>query len=171
MDSHIPELRTNRLLLRGFCGKDFADYQRMTADSEVMAHLGGVLAPPLSWRQMAMHAGHWALRGYGNWAIERLADGVVIGRAGLWNPEGWPGIELGWALRRDAWGHGYATEAAAAALRWGFDDLAIDTILSLIDPSNAASARVAERLDFGFDRRISVGTQEIDVYRRDRQRV
>ena len=63
---------------------------------------------------MALFIGHWALRGYGIWVVER--EGALIGRIGLWQPEGWPGLEVGWLLGRDAWGHGYATEAARASM-------------------------------------------------------
>lgn len=69
---------------------------------------------------MALHCGHWALRGYGQWVVERKADATLLGRCGLWNPEGWPGLELGWKVARGAWGDGYATEAARAAMHWAF---------------------------------------------------
>jgi len=54
--------------------------------------------------------GHWTLRGYGTWAVERKSDGAFIGRVGLINPEGWPGLEVGWTLGKPYWGQGYATE-------------------------------------------------------------
>ena len=67
-----------------------------------------------AWRQIAMIIGHWQLRGYGLWAVEERATGALVGRIGLFKPEGWPGFELGWMLRRDAWGQGYATRARGA---------------------------------------------------------
>ena len=73
----------------------------------------------------------------------RTLDGVVIGRVGLWNPEGWFGVEVGWKLARHAWGQGYATEAATAAITWGFDDLGVDRLISVINPENSASLSVA----------------------------
>ena len=95
---------------------------------------------------MAFQTGHWVLRGYGNWVVERKLHGVVIGRVGLWNPEGWFGVEVGWKLARHAWGQGYVMEAATAAITWAFDELDCDRLISVINPDNAASIRVAERL-------------------------
>jgi RimJ/RimL family protein N-acetyltransferase len=95
---------------------------------------------------MATHAGHWLLRGYGVWAVERQTDGAFVGRVGLWNPAGWPGLEVGWTLARDAWGQGYATEAARTAVEWAWAVLGAEGLISIIDPGNAASIRVAERL-------------------------
>ena len=60
-----------------------------------------------------MMVGHWSLRGYGLWAAEERSSGVLVGRIGFWNPEGWPGFELGWMLRRSFWGQGYATRRGA----------------------------------------------------------
>ena len=71
-----------------------------------------------AWRNMAMVLGHWQLRGFGLWAVEEQERGVLAGRVGCWQPEGWPGLEIGWTLRRSFWGMGYATEAARAALEW-----------------------------------------------------
>jgi RimJ/RimL family protein N-acetyltransferase len=143
---NVPRLETARLLLREWRDDDLDAFAAMSADPEVMRYLGGVLDRGDSWRRIALHAGHWALRGYGNWAVERKADGVLIGRVGLWNPEGWLGLEIGWKLARDAWGHGYATEAASAAIDWAWTTLRTPRLISVIDPRNVASVRVAERL-------------------------
>ncbi len=106
----VPTLTTDRLTLRGWRDEDLDAYAEITADPEVMRFMGGAIDRARTWREMAVFAGHWALRGYGIWVVE--CDGVLIGRIGLWQPEGWPGLEVGWLLGRDAWGHGYATEAA-----------------------------------------------------------
>ncbi len=72
---------------------------------------------------MAMFVGHWSLRGYGLWAAEERATGEFVGRIGLWNPEGWPGLEVGWLLDCACWGRGLATEGARAALAYAFTTL------------------------------------------------
>jgi RimJ/RimL family protein N-acetyltransferase len=142
----VPTLETSRLLLREWRAGDIEGFATMSADSEVMRYLGGAHDRAESWRRMALHAGHWALRGYGNWAVERKADGAFMGRVGLWNPEGWPGLEVGWTLARAVWGQGYATEAGRAAMDWAWADLDVRRLISVIHPDNRASIRVAERL-------------------------
>ena len=137
-------IRTERLLLREWREEDLDAYAAMLADPEVARYIGGVLDRAGAWRQMAMFTGHWELRGYGLWVVE--VEGRMIGRAGLWCPEGWPGLELGWALARGAWGRGYATEAARAAMAWAWAALRPPALISLIHPENERSARVAERL-------------------------
>jgi RimJ/RimL family protein N-acetyltransferase len=141
-----PQLETERLLLRGWRDGDLDAHAAMSADVEVQRFLQGPLNRSQSWREMAFHVGHWALRGYGNWVVERKHDGEFLGRAGLWNPEGWFGVEVGWKFARRAWGHGYATEAGQAAIDWGFATLDLDQIISVISPENEASMRVAKRL-------------------------
>ena len=142
----IPRLETPRLVLRGWRQTDIESYAAMLADPEVMRFLGGPVDRAEAWRRMAMHAGHWSVRGYGNWAVERRADGVLLGRAGLWEPDGWPGLEVGWMLGRGAWGHGYATEAARSAMDWTWSTLDAARLISIIHPENDASANVARRL-------------------------
>lgn len=141
-----PPLRTDRLLLRAWRESDFEAHAAMSADHEVMRYIGGVLDRAQSWREMALHTGHWALRRYGNWAVERQADGALLGRCGLWNPAGWPGLEVGWKLARNAWGQGFATEAAHAAIDSAWIALEPPRLISIIHPDNGPSIRVAERL-------------------------
>jgi RimJ/RimL family protein N-acetyltransferase len=71
---------------------------------------------------------------------------MLLGRIGFFEPEGWPGFELGWMLRRASWGKGYATEGARRALAHAFTAMERDHLISLIRPANRASIRVAERL-------------------------
>jgi RimJ/RimL family protein N-acetyltransferase len=158
----IPRLETERLVLREWRASDIDEYAAMAADPEVMAHVGGVLDRAGAWRQMALHAGHWALRGYGNWAV--AARGRMIGRAGLWQPEGWPGLEVGWALAREAWGQGYATEAGRAAMDWAWTELGVPGLISVISPENARSIRVAERLGFTPGREDTVLGVRVVIY-------
>jgi RimJ/RimL family protein N-acetyltransferase len=111
---------------------------------------------------MAVHAGHWVLRGYGNWILE--ADGRMVGRTGLWRPVGWPGLEVGWTLAREAWGRGYATEAGRAAMEWAWSELRLPGLISVIRPENARSIRVAERLGFAPGREDTVLGVRVVIY-------
>src|SRR5262245_60510221 len=121
---NIPCLETERLLLRGCRESDFDAYAAIMADPEVMRTLTGTPLPRWeAWRSFAAWAGHWALRGYGMWAVEEKASGQFIGRAGLQYPEGWPGREVGWTIARGHWGRGYATEAGRASVRHAFEVL------------------------------------------------
>ena len=143
----IPRLETGRLILREWRASDLDAFAAMYADLEVMRYLGGEpLARNDAWRNMATAAGHWVLRGYGLWVVERKSDAVAIGRVGLINPEGWPGLEIGWTLGRPYWGNGFATEAAGAAMSYAFLTQNLDKLISLIDPDNKASHAVARRL-------------------------
>jgi RimJ/RimL family protein N-acetyltransferase len=141
-------LETDRLTLRMLRESDFDAYAEMCADPEVMRYIGDglPLARPMAWRNLAMMVGHWTLRGYGLWAAEERSTGTLVGRVGFWNPDGWPGFELGWMLRRSYWCRGFATEAARAALQFAFTRLEQSRVISLIHPENAASIRVAQRL-------------------------
>jgi RimJ/RimL family protein N-acetyltransferase len=140
----VPTLTTDRLVLRGWRDDDLDAYAAITADPEVMRFMDGVRDRAQAWREIAMFVGHWELRGHGFWVVER--DGELIGRIGLWRPEGWPGLEVGWLLGRHAWGQGYATEAARASAEHAWSELGADRLISLISPDNAPSRRVAERL-------------------------
>jgi RimJ/RimL family protein N-acetyltransferase len=117
-----------------------------------------------AWRNMAMMLGHWQLRGYGMWAVEERHSGVMIGRIGCWQPEGWPGFEIGWTLRRAYWGCGYATEAARAAMAYAFGELQQSHVISLIHPDNSASRRVAQKLGEKLEGTTEVLGMEAVIY-------
>lgn len=144
----IPQLETQRLILRGWCEEDLDAYAEMCGDPKVMRYIG--VGKPLSrwesWRSMAMILGHWQLRGYGMWAIDERFSGTMIGRIGCWQPAGWPGFEIGWTLPRAYWGRGLATEGARAAMNYAFRELYQSRVISLIRPENDASRRVAQKL-------------------------
>jgi RimJ/RimL family protein N-acetyltransferase len=86
------------------------------------------------------------IKGYGMFSVVEKASGRWIGRIGPWSPEGWPGTEVAWGLHPSAWGKGYATEAAEACMDFAFDRLGWDEAIHTIDPKNAPSQAVAERL-------------------------
>ncbi len=110
----MQPLTSERLVLRMFRESDLDAYADMCGDAEVMRYLGDghTFSRAEAWRSMAVVIGHWQLRGFGLWAVEERSTGLLAGRVGCWQPEGWPGLEVGWALRREFWGSGYATEAA-----------------------------------------------------------
>jgi RimJ/RimL family protein N-acetyltransferase len=139
---------TERLRLRDFRLADLDAYAAMCADAEVMRHIGagGPVGRDVAWRQMALFLGAWVLHGHGMWALERKSDGALIGRVGFLDPPDWPGCEIGWLLARDAWGRGYALEAARAAMAFGRSRLGLGELISLIRPDNSRSIALAERL-------------------------
>ena len=162
-------LETERLIMRMWRDADFEEYAELCADPEVMRYLGGkVFDRTEAWRQMASMIGHWYLRGYGIWAVEEKASGRLAGRIGCINPEGWPGFEVGWTLKREFWGKGYATEAGRRALEYGFHELDKPHVISLIHPENRASIRVAERLGETLEGNARVFETDVLVYGIDR---
>jgi RimJ/RimL family protein N-acetyltransferase len=158
-----PRLKTERLLLREFRAEDLGPDFEQAQDPNVQRFLGGVRSEYEAFRTMATHAGHWALRGFGQWAVERRSDGRFVGRVGLWEPPGWPGPEVGWRLAREAWGRGYATEAARAAIGWAWTALGLERLSSMIVAENTASQRVAQRLGH-----VNAGPCELPVGTCDR---
>jgi RimJ/RimL family protein N-acetyltransferase len=163
----VPELRTERLLLRGFREQDLDDWAAICADAEVMRWVGreGAVDRGEAWREIALHHGHWELRGYGMFAVEELESGRVVGRVGPWEPEGWPDFEVGWTTGRPWWGRGYAPEAARASILWAFEELGRDHVISLIADDNARSQAVAAKLGSRLDGRVTVRGHDLRVYR------
>jgi RimJ/RimL family protein N-acetyltransferase len=151
----IPEIETERLWLRGWRDEDREPFATLNADPDVMEHLTSVLSRAASDRLVDAIVDGWAEHGFGLWAVELRRDGRLVGFTGLSRPSFeapfTPAVEVGWRLARDAWGHGYATEAARAALAYGFETVGLDEIVSFTVPSNARSRRVMERLGMTHD--------------------
>jgi RimJ/RimL family protein N-acetyltransferase len=157
---------TERLVLRAFGESDLDAYARMCGDAEVMRYIGDghTLSRDEAWRNMALIIGHWHLRGFGLWAVEERSSGTFVGRVGCWQPEGWPGLEVGWALDRAFWGKGYATEAALHAIDFAFNRLGQDRVISLIQPGNSNSVAVALRLGMKLEKETELTRQRVLIY-------
>ena len=141
-----PVLQTERLIMRSLNGEDFEAWCAFSADPETMRFLGGVQSRSVAWRGLCTMAGAWAVRGFSMFALIERDTGRWVGRAGPWQPEGWPGTEVGWGIAREFEGRGYAHEAAVAAIDFAVDVLGWADIVHSIDPDNARSIRLAERL-------------------------
>jgi RimJ/RimL family protein N-acetyltransferase len=163
----MTTLNTDRLILRLFQESDLDAYAEMCADPQVMQYLSGgkLMTRAEAWRNMALVLGHWHLRGFGLWAVEERSSGVMIGRIGCWQPEGWPALEIGWTLRSAYWGQGFATEGGRAALNYALTTLGQTRVISLIAPENQPSMRVAERLGGRFEQEIELMGDRALLYR------
>ena len=160
------EVRTDRLLLRRFAAeRDAAAFAAINADPDVMRFIGdgSVLARPASDALLARIEREWDARGFGLWAVQD-GGGSLLGFCGLsvpmFLPDVLPAVEVGWRLGRDAWGRGVATEAARAALAFGFAERGMAEIVSIVDPANERSLRVCEKLGMTARRdRVHPGTR------------
>lgn len=141
-----PTLETERLVLRPPKPIDFEPWAEFAADPEASEFLGGVQSRALAWRSMCVMAGAWTIKGFSMFSVIEKASGRWVGRVGPWSPEGWPGLEVGWGLAREAWGQGYALEAAAASIDWAVDTLGWAEVIHTINPANVRSQSVAQRL-------------------------
>jgi len=143
---HMVEIESERLLLRQWREEDFEAYAEYFADEATARFVGGVKPRHEAWRSMAAQVGHWVLRGHGVWAVEEKESGDFVGAVGLWRPEGWPELEVGYWLIPSAWGKGYASEAARRSRQYAYEVLGAKTLVSYIHPDNEPSKRVAERM-------------------------
>ena len=139
-------IETPRLILRPPRLEDLDGWTEMAADEENVRYIGGLAPRAVCWRQLTMMIGAWHVHGFAMFSVIEKASGRWLGRVGPWQPEGWPGTEVGWAIMRDAWGKGYAVEAATASTDWAFDTLGWTDVIHSIAPPNTASQRVAQKL-------------------------
>ena len=167
--TEVPELRTERLLMRGFRYDDYERWAEVLRAPAVGAGLGkpNGLTPHEAWLDMAVLTGHWMLRGFGHWALEDVETGELLGRTGLYYPPDWPGLEVGWTVAQEHWGKGYAPEAARVACEWAHERFGTRHILSLIHPDNRNSIRVAEKLGGKLEGEHSTRGFDLLVYGTD----
>ena len=154
-------VETERLRLERWDRREHAPgLAAVNADPEVMRFItgGATMTRVESQMQSDRIAEHWRTYGFGLWAVIESASGRMVGFAGLSHPLWLPGwertVEVGWRLARDAWGHGYATEAGRAGLAYGFERVGLAEIISLIHPGNERSLAVAGRLGMTLRDRI-----------------
>jgi ribosomal-protein-alanine N-acetyltransferase len=143
----IPQIHTPHLFLRPFSLDDSTTLQRIYQDESVLRYFPDPSPPPLDKveRFLIHQQNHWEQYGYGNWAITPESDNVIVGWAGLQYLPELNETEVGYLLEPSFWGKGFATEAALASLRYGFDHFDFMYIIALIHPENIASRRVIEK--------------------------
>ena len=169
--SDWPELETARLRLRQFREDDLDAYARITGDALTMRFLASdPFDREQAWRSLGYLLGHWQIRGYGLWAAEEKASGALIGRIGLYRPEGWPGLEVGWLVDRARWGEGFATEGGRASQGHAFTRVGAERVISAIQPENRASIRVAEKLGLRYVETRQLQGHTVSIYAIERAR-
>lgn len=160
-----PVLETPRIVMRPHRVDDFDDVAAMWAEPEVVRHITGKPSTRQdSWSRLLRYIGHWHVLLFGYWVVEDRQDGLFLGEVGFADfkrditpsLDGLP--EIGWVLRSSAHGRGIATEAVAAARRWGDANLESRRTVCIVDPAHVASIRVAQKNGFQeFERTIYAG--------------
>ena len=163
---NTPVIETERLILRAPAIADWPAW-RTFVGSDRARYIGGPLDEAKAWRSFGHVVGMWVLRGYGSFVFTTRTSDAPLGMTGPWHPADWPERELGWTLwAPEAEGRGYAREAAEAARDHAFRDLGWDTAVSYIDPDNARSIALAERLGARRDMKAAYpGDKPCYVYR------
>jgi RimJ/RimL family protein N-acetyltransferase len=146
----IPELTTERLLLRAPVADDFPAFARLLASPRA-AHMGGPFAQPAAWGLFCHNIACWELFGHGGLIVVLRATGETVGHVAINDGPLFPEKELGWQLYAGHEGRGYATEAAVALRDWAMDALRLDSLVSYVHPDNKGSAALAERLGAVLD--------------------
>jgi RimJ/RimL family protein N-acetyltransferase len=163
-----PMIETKRLLLRMWRETDVAPNTAMLSDPASGRYITPDHKPITSeiggWRNAATIAGHWALYGYGMFAVEEKASGRYVGRVGPWRPPPWPGFEVGWGIASEFRGKGYAVEAARASIGWVFENIDVDHVIHCIVPDNVASQSVARKLGAAIDRQADLLGDRVDLW-------
>jgi RimJ/RimL family protein N-acetyltransferase len=175
----MAEIRTERLVMRGWRESDLAPWAAMNADPEVRRYLGPLLTFEQASASVLSFQDDLDRYGFGFWALEVRASGEFIGFTGLHTvDEDMPfsGVELGWRLARPAWGHGYATEAALAAAGYGFGVMGLPEIVAVTTAGNLRSQAVMRRVGMTSDPAEDFDDPDVDqgplrryvVYRKPR---
>lgn len=141
-----PELETERLRLRFWRESDVEPFLAFYRDPQSAAVYGDDVKRSDVWRRIALIIGHWQLRGFGPWVLEDKATGRFAGHGGLWFPDDWADVEVGYGIMPEFRGQGYAPEVARYVRDYGYREKGFKRLVSYINPENKASRRVAEKL-------------------------
>jgi ribosomal-protein-alanine N-acetyltransferase len=144
----MPDLETSRLQFRRFTPDDLHALAAIRADAEVMKHISSRRPESVEEVGIVLHKqlAHWDQHGFGRWALIDKNSGALVGWCGLFYLENTNEVEIAYGLAREYWGKGLASEAARAAMKYGFEVLRFPRIVAVAWPENVASLRVMEKL-------------------------
>lgn len=159
MDSGF-RLETERLVLRPFVMEDLDAIHAVLGDAEIMVYYPAPFTREQSKKWIEWNLAHYRDHGHGLWVLESKATGELVGDCGLipQTVDGQREVEVGWHVRRDQQRRGLATEAARECVRWAFEELGRDRLISLIRPENVPSRRVAEKLGMEVEKEVMHGS-------------
>lgn len=152
MRTALPEIETGRLRLRQFTPGDADGFAALRADLDVMRYIKGTGQTREEVLKALEHnrVSRWQQHGFGNWAVALKDDGALIGWCGLGFLDNTPEIEIGYGFDKKYWGQGIGTEAARAALRFGFEQLELERIVAVAIPENTGSRHIMEKLGMKY---------------------
>jgi RimJ/RimL family protein N-acetyltransferase len=154
-DQIIPTLQTDRLILRSFTQSDLEPFAEIVSDPEVMrfaTYSGETMTRAQAWNWLCLMLGHWHMRGFGIWAVEKKNTNTLIGRIGLQYLDWFEDVELVWMLSRATWGKGFALEGMLAVIKYAFGTLELPRVTAVIHPENTPSLRLAEKMGMSYQR-------------------
>jgi len=160
-----PELEAERLRLRQWREADVDPLFVFYRDPQSQAIYGSDVSRADVWRRIALIIGHFQIRGFGLYALEDKATHELAGYAGLWFPDGWDDVEVGYGIAPQFRGRGLATEAARRVRDHGLNELGLPRLVSYINPINATSIRVAEKLGAAPDGEFIMHGKPHMIYR------
>lgn len=164
MNTQLPTLETERLILEPPSEAGWPVYERFYTDAEASRMYGGPLSVRQAWARLASDVGTWYLLGFGVWLIRRKKEQDYVGTCGYWQGKGWP-RELTWWLAPQARGLGLAKEASVAAIRHGYESFGWDAVQTFMKDENQAARALALSLgERRVDRRMFADGHERDVF-------
>ncbi|RYV01379.1 N-acetyltransferase [Shewanella sp. OPT22] len=171
MQFRVPEiLETDRLVLRRFNESDLEDIHRYFSDTVATQFTVRKSYSRLeTWKALCVMIAHWQIKNYGPYAMVEKASKKVIGISGYWFPYDWPEAEIKWALVRNHWGKGYATEATKLVQYVALEYMPEMKLISFIHPKNEASIKLAMRLGCVLERKLPFRDDVWHVYKHPSQ--
>jgi ribosomal-protein-alanine N-acetyltransferase len=149
---NIPTITTDHLNLRPFTEDDTGSLHKILSEKDVLCYFPNPESPPREKvsKLITDQLNHWAEHAYGWWAVEARLSNILTGWCGLQYLPHTEEVEISYLLCKSCWGNGYATEAALACIRYGFETMNLATIVAIVHPANSASRRVTEKLGMSF---------------------